>query len=488
MGDEDFLVGDEVADALGRAGVCVVRLVQGVVVDETPSTRVVLGQSALGQSAPELFRRCHVDDLAEVLSGRDFHCRWWTGAEWVWLHGALSGTEEARTIVVRRSAEERLHQVRAEVLAETADGVIDTDRNGAVTWAVKKGADPRVMLPALQNDERGVRLFEADGRLWEVHAVRHESGVLFVLCDTHEELESVRRDVRWRRLMDALSDGYVLADTAGNIVECNTAAASLLGRTVDAVMIDSAGDLPADGVCDGVDGRVLAVQWRPCVLQDGRNGSICLIRDVTEETHLRDTLGAVVATLANVREEERSALATLLHDDPIQRLAGLRWRVMAADEEAADELERCYDALRDVVTELRPQAFLQQGLHAVLEELVELDPRVLAVIRDVSAVPRSTAALVLRNAREAVRNAVAHSDAAAIKLEVSVEDGEVVCVVTDDGVGVSEAMLFAKSMRGHVGVVTMRETVLGAGGWFELSRGEGGAGTRVAFGLPIAAG
>lgn len=487
MGGEDFLVGSEVADALGRAGVCVVRLVQGVVVDETPSTSEVLGLSVLGQSASELFRKCHVDDLAAVLSEEDFQCRWWTGTEWVWLHGALSGTREVRTIVLRRSAGERLYQVRAEVLAERTDGVIDTDRNGAVTWVVKKGGDPRVMLRALENDERAVRMFEVDGRLWEVRAVRHESGVLFVLFDTHAGLESARRDVRWRRLMDALSDGYVLADTGGNVVECNTAAASLLGRTVDAVMMDGAGALPADGVCDGDDGGVLAVQWRSCVLQDGRSGSICLIRDVTEETRLRDTLGVAVATLANVREEERSALATLLHDDPIQRLAGLRWRVMAADAEAADELERCYEALRDVVTELRPQAFLQQGLHAALEELAELDPRVLVVTRDVSGVTRRSAALVLRNAREAVRNAVAHSDAAAIKLEVWVEGAQVLCVVSDDGVGVPEAQLFAKSMHGHVGVVTMRETVLGAGGWFELSSGEGGIGTRVAFGLPRAA-
>jgi signal transduction histidine kinase len=484
MGDTNFISSVEVADALTRAGVCVVRVLDGVVVEETPGTHAVLGVSTIGVSASELLRRCHVDDLAQVLSEEDFQCRWWTGVEWVWLRGVLSGADEARTIVLRRSAEERLHQLRAEMLAEMADGVIDTDRHGAVTWAVKKGADPRVMLRVLEREERGVRLFEADGKLWEVRAVHHEAGVLNVLWDTHAGLESARRDVRWRRLMDALSDGYVLADASGNIVECNTAAASLLRRSVDAVMLDGAAALPDDGVCVGDDGGVLSVSRRECVLQDGRGGTIILIRDVTEETQLRDALGAVVATLANVREEERSALATLLHDDPIQRLAGVRWRVMAADSEAADELERCYEALREVVTTLRPQAFLKQGLRAALEELAGLDPRVLVLAEDVSAVPGWIAGLVLRNAREAVRNAVAHSRAEAIKLEVTTNESHVTCVVSDDGVGVSAGELLAKSLSGHVGVVTMRETVLGARGWFELSHGPDGRGTRVAFGLP----
>jgi signal transduction histidine kinase len=485
MGDADFFSSAEVADALTRAGVCVVRVLDGVLVEETQGTHAVLGLTTVGVSASELLRRCHVDDLAQVLSGEDFQCRWWTGIEWVWLHGTLSGTRGARTIVLRRSAEARLHQLRAEALAEMTDGVIDTDRHGSVTWSVKRGADPRVMLRVLEHEERGVRLFEADGKLWEVQAVRHEAGVLYVLWDTHEGLESARRDVRWRRLMDGLSDGYVLEDASGNIVECNTAAASLLGRSVEAVLLDGSSMLPDDGVSDGAGGRVLSVRRQPCVLQDGRSGMIALIRDVTEETRLRDALGAVVATLANVREEERSALATLLHDDPIQRLAGVRWRVMAVDDEAAEELERCYESLRDVVTTLRSQAFFKQGLRAALEELAGLDPRVFVLVEDVSAVSARTAALVLRNAREAVRNAVAHSRAEAIKLEVATKGSQVVCVVSDDGGGVSADELLSKSLSGHVGVVTMRETVLGARGWFEISSGADGRGTRVAFGLPV---
>lgn len=82
---------------------------------------------------------------------------------------------------------------------------------------------------------------------------------------------------------------------------------------------------------------------------------------------------------------------------------------------------------------------------------------------------------------EAIRNAVRHSGASLVNVEIAFEPAAFRLVVRDDGVGIAAGRLANAEQAGHYGVVGMRERAQRLGGDLRI---DGDAGTRIELTLP----
>lgn len=90
-------------------------------------------------------------------------------------------------------------------------------------------------------------------------------------------------------------------------------------------------------------------------------------------------------------------------------------------------------------------------------------------------------AIVFRQVAEAVTNVEKHAAATRVEVKVSVLDGGIHGIVVDNGRGfvVSER----DHLPGHLGLLSLTERALLAGGWCKISS-EPGAGSKVEFWIP----
>ena len=172
------------------------------------------------------------------------------------------------------------------------------------------------------------------------------------------------------------------------------------------------------------------------------------------------------------RERERTRWARELHDETIQGLAALRLLLEYAhclndpDEReralvnALGEVDREIEALRHLITELRPAALDDLGLVAALEALARRAGAIdgLTVRTDIAAqgaVPRldsETESAVYRIAQEALTNAARHSGGAHVVVSLHIDADRLVAMVHDDGSGFSVSDDRAREQAGGDGV------------------------------------
>ena len=197
----------------------------------------------------------------------------------------------------------------------------------------------------------------------------------------------------------------------------------------------------------------------------------------------KEQLGHVKADL---RTEERTRLAVELHDTLAQNLTGVSMEIEAANDLrgdapqpmldhlgiAAKALKSCRDELRNCLWDLRSQALEEPDMtKAVLKTLqpVVNDSR-LAVRFNVprARLSDNTAHALLRVIRELVVNAIRHGNASAIKVAGTIDNGKLLCSVTDDGCGFDPDTA-PGVLQGHFGLQGIQERVDELGGTFEIS-------------------
>jgi signal transduction histidine kinase len=184
--------------------------------------------------------------------------------------------------------------------------------------------------------------------------------------------------------------------------------------------------------------------------------------------------------------EERNRLARDLHDSLVQKLFGVVLAAQSAstlivrDADAASaQVERvrelAQDAvaeLRSVVFQLRPAEVEAEGLAAALRKHVELLRRThgAEVELRLEGEPRRRPRIdeeLFRIAQEALQNAVRHSRADRIEVELE-EDGDGVRLrVSDDGVGFDPGAAALRSRR--LGLTSMEERARALGGRLEIA-------------------
>jgi signal transduction histidine kinase len=219
--------------------------------------------------------------------------------------------------------------------------------------------------------------------------------------------------------------------------------------------------------------------------------AVALARGVQSD-RLRSSLAAADA--------ERHRWARELHDETLQGLGALRVLLSSAlrrgdavqtegaMREAIGQIEGEIDNLRSIITELRPAALDELGLHAAIHALIErhrdrsgfLIDCELALGEPTAGTQRLEPELetaVYRLLQEALTNVVKHARASNVRVVVGESADGVLIEVQDDGAGFS-----TDAESPGFGLAGMRERVVLAGG--TLSIDSDGAGTRVRASFP----
>jgi two-component system, NarL family, sensor histidine kinase DevS len=186
-------------------------------------------------------------------------------------------------------------------------------------------------------------------------------------------------------------------------------------------------------------------------------------------------------------DAERSRWARELHDETLQGLGGLRLvlasvlaqgnlnQARGALEEAAEHIEREIENLRAIITELRPAALDDLGLHAAIEALLdrhrEQSGATIDSELDLPAYPADQQHMdgemqttVYRLLQEALTNITKHARANTVRVVLRQGNGELSIEVQDDGQGFDTS-----AQSSGFGLVGMSERVGLAGGTLNIS-------------------
>ncbi len=200
----------------------------------------------------------------------------------------------------------------------------------------------------------------------------------------------------------------------------------------------------------------------------------------------------LLSHLVHAEEEERRAIASDIHDDPIQKMVAAAMRLdvvledhpeLADDEQfrkAQETVKRSIESLRSLMFELRPYVLDHDGLAAALSVFVREEgklpgsPTYAVESRLTSEPPESVRVILYRITQEALVNVRKHARATHVEIVLDEGDDGYTVLVRDDGAGFEPAMTADPSL-GHIGLTSMRERASLAGGWFriESALGEG---------------
>ena len=201
---------------------------------------------------------------------------------------------------------------------------------------------------------------------------------------------------------------------------------------------------------------------------------------------------------------ERRRIAGDLHDGVVQDLAGIGYALPAIrrslpdgpdTEDARQNLDRVTEivtrdvtALRSVITDIYPPDLNEGGLVPASQLLfsevryagIEVDVRIDPTVSD-QPLPIDAAVLGYRVLRETLRNVVRHSGAARAGVSLRTENGDLVIVVEDDGIGFDPTL---PAPQGHFGLRLLEDTLSDVGGSLVIDPPPDG-GTRVVARFPI---
>jgi two-component system sensor histidine kinase UhpB len=206
--------------------------------------------------------------------------------------------------------------------------------------------------------------------------------------------------------------------------------------------------------------------------------------------------------LVSTQESERRHLADDLHDLIGQNLTALgieltslRQRLDRGDPAGGGRIdamqslvEKTIDAIRGVMTDLRPPALEEYGLAAALRaHAKEFGERTglrvsVAVSGAQARLPRDAELALFRIAQEALTNAAKHSGGTCANVSITADAGALRLTVEDDGRGFADPVGARSARRGGWGLPAMRERAKAHGGSVRIEFP--GTGTRLIVELP----
>lgn len=319
-----------------------------------------------------------------------------------------------------------------------------------------------------------------------------------------------------------MSEGMVVLDAAGRVVDANAAAEQVTGRQLVPLRTVAAGVFPPDAhlLADG--GRVREGVSEYRVVRDGAPtfvsvvasklrgragedlGDLLLLKDVTTErlAQARDLEHErVEATLL-----ERERLANELHDSLGQMLAfvsmqtqAIRQWVHEGDLDRADSLlarlsevaQHAHADVRESIMELKAGSWADWSFMAALRRYLD-DFGGLSGLEAELEVDQSweghepepeVGVQVLRLIQEAMSNARRHAMARSVRVSLSATDERLHVTVTDDGRGFDTSDPHLRSGP-HFGLALMRKRMVSIGGNLSIQSREG-AGTQVVLDAPL---
>jgi PAS domain S-box-containing protein len=222
--------------------------------------------------------------------------------------------------------------------------------------------------------------------------------------------------------------------------------------------------------------------------------------DVTDRKVAEESLADLERRLLDAQEEERSRIARELHDDINQRIAILGWELHswgpsvpepesgAVRASVIDRLTKIGIDIQAISRRLHSSHLEYLGLGTAAEVLcndlrkqqqVKIDFTCDGVPRNL---PKDISLCLYRVMQEALQNAIKHSGAQRLAVELMGDPGEIRLAVSDDGVGFDPHGI---DKRHGLGLISMRERMRMVHGEFSVTS-KPGEGTTVKCSVPLA--
>lgn len=232
------------------------------------------------------------------------------------------------------------------------------------------------------------------------------------------------------------------------------------------------------------------------VLDDVAHSLGVVLRNTRLTAQLRaqlDELQASRQRLVEVHDQARRGLERDIHDGAQARLISLRLRlgVLAATADTEDraaireqldvlagEVDAAVRSLRELARGLQPPILEQAGVAVALRAYVRDLPVTVSVVADVGRYSRAVESAVYFCCLEAVQNAIRHSHAGSVSVELAAGDTLLRFCVHDDGVGFDRHLVTAGT-----GLANIDDRVSALGGRTSIDTAPG-QGTRVSAEVP----
>ncbi len=176
-----------------------------------------------------------------------------------------------------------------------------------------------------------------------------------------------------------------------------------------------------------------------------------------------------------------------LHDGVVQDLVAINYSLISnsstlkaispllPSQSLANEIDqagaatrRAIQSLRSMIVDIYPPSLHEEGLERALTDLLATaTTRGLATRKSIGIphIPNTDRdELLYRVAQEAVRNALQHSHATELTLDVTFVNRKCILVIADNGVGAELASVRQRTTRGHFGLNIIKDVVESAGG------------------------
>ncbi len=368
--------------------------------------------------------------------------------------------------------------------------------------------------------------------LGEVHAFSAAIAVLTAMvgrmtfhADLRVRAEQAESE-RWQKLASTGFDGFIEIDAHSNVVDTSDSVALLLGMHVDDIrglpfralfnaagwskvahfvrMVMAGQSVRFDRSFETATGetRWALALTEPRMDDDGNfAGCTVFLLDTTTTHKLNAERARSRAALLHAQEAERLRLAQLVHDGALQDLAAANLLIgasrLVADGQPnstleADHLKRIEELLVSGMRKLRADAIgsaiidlretnVVDALEQTVEKFASINAAEVHVReRGIMHASAELSEIIFQIAREALVNAMVHSEATIVNVDLrQTRDGFSIAVI-DDGVGFDKSRL---QEVGHLGLSTMTALAYQAGGWCSLST-RPGRGTSIEAWIP----
>jgi two-component system, NarL family, sensor histidine kinase DegS len=209
-----------------------------------------------------------------------------------------------------------------------------------------------------------------------------------------------------------------------------------------------------------------------------------------------------LSQIFKAQEDERKRISQEIHDDPIQKLAGVASlaQMLARDKslENSPALKERSESIRDTIisishdlrrlsVDLRPTVLDDLGLIPALYWLVDRFKQEsgiaaqMEIIGESRELTKKITVLIFRIVQEALNNARKHSQAKNVRVTLQFRDKTIKAVVQDDGKGFSVQDVFKHYElldRGKLGLIGMHQRTQVLNGTFAI-KSEPGKGTLI---------
>jgi signal transduction histidine kinase len=256
--------------------------------------------------------------------------------------------------------------------------------------------------------------------------------------------------------------------------------------------LDETGPLAIDALAVGI--LLVLAAVRISIVARGQSRQNSLLAQAQDELRLaQGSRDRFLVELVNTQERGSRRIADLLHDDVVQQLTALGFRLELEAQrserphlrELAAETGRITASIRRLLTELQPAILDSQGLVPAIEVIADAARSRGVAVRVAPfprRLPREIETLAYRLVQEALANVLRDSHARQADVELRLHEGTLRGRVSDTGSGAQPAEHTVEGL----GLLVARERVERAGGRF-LVESTAERGTDFLFELPLEA-